>query len=267
MSAPWPGEIVVRSDAADVARAAAERIAEASARAVAERGEFSIALAGGTTPAATYALLASAPLRDTIAWSAWRVFFGDERWVAPDHPDSNFGMASRTLLSRVPIDAARVHPIPTDMPDAEQAAEAYERLLRANLGAAVGATPQLDMVLLGMGDDAHTASLFAGSPLLAERARAYGAALRPADASIRVSATPALICASREIAVIVTGSAKSAPIVRAWASAAATSDVPITLLHEARGSVTWFCDAAAATPPGGAVPATARFTTREACPK
>ncbi len=267
MNGPWPGEVVILADAEDVARAAAERIAVASARAVAERGTFSIALAGGTTPAATYSHLATAPLRDSVAWPAWRVFFGDERWVAHDHPDSNFAMASRTLLSRVPVNAAHVHPIPTDAPDAEAAAKNYGGVMRASVGVTVDAIPQLDMILLGMGDDAHTASLFPGSPLFADRDCAYGAARRPADASLRISATPALIQAARAIAVIVTGSAKSAPLARAWASAGVTHDLPITLLREARGSVSWFCDTAAATPAGGGASAAPRITTRKACPQ
>jgi len=89
VSARWPGEVAVFANADGVASAAAERIAELSRRAAAERGVFTIALAGGSTPAATYARLARAPFRDTVAWPAWQMFFGDERWVAPDHTDSN----------------------------------------------------------------------------------------------------------------------------------------------------------------------------------
>jgi len=263
VNAPWPGDVEVVADADAAALAAAERIAWHSARAVAARGRFTIALAGGKTPAAAYAHLARRPLRDTIAWPSWEVFFGDERWVPRDHPDSNFAMASRAFLAAVPLEAGRVHPIPTGAPSPDAAAAEYDSLMRSTFGAAAGATPRIDLVLLGMGEDGHTASLFPGSPLLAEGSRLFGAALRPGDGTHRVSAAPPLILAARTILVLVTGSAKRATLARAWDAGAAASDLPITLVRDARGGVAWICDSAAAPLASGAAALSRRVSGEE----
>src|SRR4051812_47573145 len=153
-------------DAAEsVARAAAERIAELSRESIEERGRFTVALSGGSTPRRVYELLAGEEFRESIDWPNVHVFFGDERMVPPDHAESNYRMASEALLSRVAIPTENVHRI-DGVGDAAANASAYEREIRGLFGDADW--PRLDQVMLGMGDDGHTASLFPGTDVLNE---------------------------------------------------------------------------------------------------
>src|SRR6059058_1968682 len=150
----------VFDDPEQVAREAAGLFVRLSIEAVSERGSFSVALSGGTTPRRIYELLASDDYCTQVSWPSVHVFFGDERTVAPDHPDSNYRMANEALLSLVPVPAENVHRM-NGVGDAAANASRYESELRASFGDA--AWPRLDLVMLGMGDDGHTASLFPGS--------------------------------------------------------------------------------------------------------
>lgn len=155
--------IEIVPDAPSVAQRAAERVTDAIAQAVAERGRCVIALSGGSTPRALHAVLAQEPLRSTISWHNLFVFWGDERCVLPSHPESNYQMARDTLLDHVPIPPHHIHRWPAEHPPA-QAAAAYAHTLRTVLGPDV---PRFDLILLGMGPDGHTASLFPGTDALA----------------------------------------------------------------------------------------------------
>ena len=148
--------------------AAAEIIVNLARESLQARGRFSVALAGGNTPKRTYQLLVER-YRDEIDWSRWQVIFGDERFVPSDDKRSNYRMAREALLAAAPIPADHVHPIPTDTPTVGDAADAYERTLRHVLAAGDTQPSAIDLVLLGVGPDGHTASLFPGSPVLAER--------------------------------------------------------------------------------------------------
>jgi 6-phosphogluconolactonase len=160
------GEIEVYADADALARAAAAHFVARAAEAIATHGRFVVALAGGSTPRATYALLASDKLAARVGWLRVHVLWGDGRCVPPDHRDSNYRMAREALLDKIPIPNANVHRIRGELPPA-QAAAAYE----SELESVLGAEGRFDLILLGMGDDGHTASLFPGTAALEEHTR------------------------------------------------------------------------------------------------
>ncbi|GAO02397.1 6-phosphogluconolactonase [Anaeromyxobacter sp. PSR-1] len=215
--APPPGTTLVRAaDPAGLARAAAEEVARRAGEAVAARGRFAVALAGGSTPRALYEVLAdpAAPWRGRVPWARTEVWFGDERCVPPDHPDSNYRMAREALLDRVA--PAAVHRIEGERPPAEAAAR-YEAALRRD-AEPDGAPPRLDLVLLGLGADGHTASLFPGSPALDERARWVAAPFVPAVGAHRVTLTLPVLERARAIAFLVSGAGKRAALGRLLAA-------------------------------------------------
>src|SRR3990170_208271 len=164
-------EVVVFPDPERLAEAAAERFARVAAEAVGRAGRFTVALAGGSTPRDLYARLAGEPYRSGVPWREIHVFWGDERCAPPDHPESNYRMAAETLLEHVPIPREQIHRMRGEDPDVERAAGDYEGQLRATFRLGAGQLPRLDLVLLGMGADGHTASLFPGSPALREVSR------------------------------------------------------------------------------------------------
>jgi 6-phosphogluconolactonase len=235
------GERVVRESPAAVAEAVAEWIATASERAFADHGGFSIALAGGSTPRLLYDVLASPQWHDTIDWPAWSVYFGDERACPADDPSSNYHLAQSTLLSKVPIDPRRVHRMPADHPDLDAAAAEYSDLLASTLPASAGGAPRLDVILLGLGENGHTASLFPGTPALAVTHRWATRGLADYEPYDRITLTYPAINAAAAVAFMVTGSAK-----RGALAATAAGGVPASRIRPDDGSLVWFLDAAAA---------------------
>ena len=234
----------------EVARAAAEEVALAASRAVAERGRFVVALAGGSTPRRLHALLAdaAAPFRARIPWDRTHVFFGDERPVAPVHPDSNYRMARETLLDHVPV--ASVHRIHGEEPGA---AEAYEDELRAFFGVPPGGPPpRLDLVLLGLGPDGHTASLFPGSEALDERVRWVVSPFVARLGTRRTTLTLPILDRAREVLFLVSGAEKAGALARAIAPAPGEEPVPAARVRPDGGGVVWIVDEAAASALGGA---------------
>ena len=164
-------EVRILQDAPTIARRAAEEFIKSANTAVKSKGSFSVALAGGSTPKALYSLLASDPLRGQLPWEKMHLFFGDERHVEPTHPDSNFRMATEAMISKVPLKPDQVHRIKAENPDTEQAAREYEKELRSHFKLADGEAPQFDLVLLGMGNEGHTLSLFPGTKALRDNGR------------------------------------------------------------------------------------------------
>jgi 6-phosphogluconolactonase len=249
-----PRGVVLRLSATadDLAAAAAREVLALLDAAIAWRGEAHLALSGGRTPGALHNALAEASFE---GWPFVHVWFGDERTVPPDHADSNYRMARETLLQTVPIPPAQVHRLAGEAEPAAAAA-AYDAELRALARAQQRAVPALDVLLLGMGGDAHTASLFPGSPLLADSPRpgvpdtAHGttgprlaAAVHvPAMQTWRLTLTPATIAAARAILVLVSGADKHAALARVLGSDIGVVDAPVTLLHDAPGDVAWFVD-------------------------
>jgi 6-phosphogluconolactonase len=222
-------QLIVAPGAAELALQAAEWLAREVSDAIAERGSCTLALSGGRTPEPVYRELAARP---GIDWSRVRVFFGDERAVPPDDPESNYLMVHKALLSQVPIAAAGVHRMEAERADREAAALEYERLLPG----------RLDVLLLGMGADGHTASLFPRSSALDERDRLVLPVLGAKPPTPRLTITPPVIEAARKVAVIATGEDKAATVARAIEGPFAPKSIPVQL---ARGG-TWFLDQAAA---------------------
>ena len=191
------------------------------------------------------ALLASLPFD---GWPFVHVWFGDERTVAPDHADSNYRMARETLLSLVPVPESQVHRMAGEQEPAAAAAD-YDADLRALAARQERAAPAFDVLLLGMGADAHTASLFPGSPLFNDRSAtpaACAAAVHvPALDTWRLTITPATIREARTVLVLVAGSDKHPALARVLGSAPSLQEAPVTLVHDLAGDVAWFVDRAA----------------------
>ncbi len=210
-----PREIQVFDDAAELARAAADEIASRIRRTWRESGRFTWALSGGSTPRALYRLLASEPYRESLPWHAIHFFWGDERHVPPDHPQSNFRMAREAMLDFVPVPAGnihRIHRIVAEEPDAEHAALLYEAELRSFFALAPGDWPRFDLVLLGLGEDGHTASLFPGSAAVRERERLVVAPWVEALKTLRITLTPPVFNHARCTLFLVTGGEKAAAV-------------------------------------------------------
>lgn len=224
--------VVVVPDARALARRAAERIVELTRAAVAARGACSVALAGGTTPRATYEVLATSALAAALPWAATLWFFGDERAVPPDHPESNYRAARETLFASRPEALERTRRMPADAADLELAARAYGELLPA----------PLDLLLLGIGEDGHTASLFPGSPALAERAARVVVVSGPKPPNPRLTITPPVIEGARELLVLASGAGKAEALARALEGPLDVTAVPAQLAR--RGS--WIVDRDAA---------------------
>ena len=205
-----------------------------SADSIAARGRFTVALAGGSTPAALYRLLASPPFADGIDWSRWHVFWGDERCVPPDHPDSNYGMARLTLLDHVPIPPSQVCRIVGEDPP-QQAAEAYA----ATLADALAPDGHLDLALLGIGDDGHTASLFPGTAALEERELTVAANWVPHLGAHRITLTLPTLIRARHVAVLATGADKADAVRRALVPRPGDATPPIALVDPVDGPAHW----------------------------
>jgi len=229
---------------------ASERAAGHVARALAERAAISpritLALSGGDTPRPLYARLASEPFRELIPWHRLHLFWGDERCVPPDDPASNFRMAEETLISRVPIPAENVHRMPAELSEPGHAADLYEAELRKFWIGTPGDWPRFDLVLLGIGADGHTASLFPGSSVLEETTRWVAAPYIDRLKSHRLTLTlPVFNCAD-EVCFLAAGDEK-APIVKAvTAGDRGSSPLPAQLIRPVSGRVTFFLDADAA---------------------
>src|SRR3984957_7365137 len=203
-----PGVLVCR-DPAEVAHAAARRFVDCAWQAIAREGRFDVALSGGSTPRELYRVLASQEFRGQIDWPRVQVFWGDERAVPPDDPESNYGMARRELLLRVPIPQANVHRMEAEDANIGRAAHHYEALLRRNLELDLNGFPIFHLVLLGMGVDGHTASLFPGPRLLRETSRWVSTPKVALLGQRRMTLTVPVLEASQRILFLVSGSEKA----------------------------------------------------------
>jgi 6-phosphogluconolactonase len=224
--------IYVHRDHVSACIAFAERIAVAARAAIAARGRFEVVLCGGSTPERTYRALADSTGSDEALWGVTHVYWGDERYVPHDDPASNVRMARGALLDRVKVKAENVHPIPTDCAEPDACAHAY-----------TGVFPEEpDLILLGMGSDGHTASLFPGSPLLDETVRLFAAATGPSEPRQRISATPVAIRRGRALCVLATGQSKAPALVDVFRLAGSVKRTPARLCADAE----WFVDRDAA---------------------
>lgn len=225
-------------DVADAVAAFVASLAEQRARA---NGRFAVALSGGSTPRALYRVLASPPYAGRIAWDLWEVFWSDERCVPPDHPDSNYLMSKETLLDQVGIPGDRIHRVQGELVPKVAAAQ-YEQALRCAFPTKL---PVFDLILLGLGDDGHTASLFPGTDALAEQTRLVVANWVPHLGTYRITFTFPLINAARAVAFLVTDASK-AEALRAVLVPHREKPRPAGLVRPASGTVHWFLNRCAA---------------------
>jgi 6-phosphogluconolactonase len=240
---PTPN-LQIFADANEVARAAALRFVELARASVEAQGRFSVALAGGSTPKRIYELLAGEDFAARCDWSSVHVFFGDERCVPPDHAESNYRMANESLLSRVPLPGENVHRLRGEG-DAVANARLYEDELRGYFGEDA-AWPEFDLVMLGMGDDGHTASLFPGTHALDARAAWVAANWVEKFESYRVTLTAPAINHARHVMFIVTGAGKAGPLHQVLRGAHDPHRLPAQLIQPRPGTLSWFLDEAAA---------------------
>jgi 6-phosphogluconolactonase len=227
-----------------VALAAAERFVQHAQKSITDHKLFSVALSGGNTPRRMYELLATDPFKARVEWSVVHIFFGDERLVAPDHPDSNYRLAREALLSRVPIPQDRVHPI-NGVGDAVTNARIYEGELRSCFSGSEW--PRFDLVLLGLGKDGHTASLFPGTNALAERRAWVVANWIEESRSDRITLTVPAINAAASVDFLVTGADKAQALAAVLEGPSDPEHLPAQLIKPESGLVTWLVDAQAAS--------------------
>lgn len=235
------GELQVFADAEAVARALAELIVDVGATAQADRGRFSLALAGGNTPRAAYALLAQDPFRSALSWSDVFVYFGDERCVPPGDEQSNYRMACETFLDAVGIPKTNVHRIQGEI-DPAKAAEAYAAELRTDLGD----PPRFDLVLLGMGADGHTASLFPGADPTTDDDALVRGVYSESQMMWRVTLTPRVLNAARVVAFAVEGVQKAATLAAVREGPYDPTHLPAQIVRPTGGRLVWLVDDLAA---------------------
>jgi len=228
--------LTVAPTAKDLARQAAEQVASAIDLALAERDRAQIALAGGTTPRATYERLGA----EHLPWERVDVLLSDERWVPAADPSSNARLLRESLMAQVPGHEARLHPVPTDLPSPALGAEAYAELLGR---LCPGNPPRLDLVLLGLGDDGHTASLFPGTTAVLEQQ--LKVCVGEGGGMPRITLTAPVLSAARRVIFLVSGASKRAALQRLLDPAEAPERTPARLVRP-RGEVVVLADAAAA---------------------
>ena len=241
-------ELKVCRDADHLAEKAAARIARAAAESIRHRGRFTLVLAGGSTPRKTYALLAAGDGETNIDWSRTSLFFGDERHVPRDDPRSNYRMAHESLLAIAPIATEQVLGVPIDSTTAEQCADEYAAALVKFFALPAGSMPIFDLILLGLGDDGHTASLFPGAAALrvTDRMATWsppGVLPPPVD---RITLTYPALNAARHVMFLVAGASK-AKALRDVIEGNATGDQrPAAGIRPEAGELTWLVDQSAA---------------------
>jgi len=222
--------------------AAIEKFIHLSNHAIHKRGIFSAALAGGGTPSPLYSRLAIPENQGRMDWSRIHLFWGDERHVPPDHADSNYRMVREQLLTKISIPEENVHRVPAEM-EVRMAAFSYEESLRNFFGSE---WPRFDLVILGMGEDGHTASLFPHSAGLNEKFRWFIANYAPDQSAWRLTLTKPAINAARQIHVLVSGAEKAHTVAEVLTGPVQPEDRPIQMIKPDKGEMVWMMDSEAA---------------------
>jgi 6-phosphogluconolactonase len=236
-----PGMLIAVPAADDVARESAARIAKAIREAIKARGKATIALSGGDTPKQTYLRLADEP---DIAWSSVDVFWVDERAVPPTDDRSNYRWAKECLIDRAKIPESRVHRMRADEADLDKAAREYEEVLRTNVLAGQGGVPSFDVIVLGVGDDGHTASLFPGQTTVDIQDHLV-VAVGKTEREARLTITAPVIEQTRTAFELAVGAKKTNALERVWAVSGSLHDTPARVIRNIRGSIHWIIDKAA----------------------
>src|SRR6267378_1453742 len=230
----------------EIARRAADEVVRIAGEAAAARGAFTIALSGGSTPKALYELLAENPaLRNSLPWDKMKVFFGDERHVAPGHADSNFQMASDAMLSKVPLRPDQVHRIKGEYPDTAQAAAEYEEVIQREFGLKAGEFPRFDLVLLGMGREGHTLSLFPGTKALHETQRIVTRNWVGKLYTERITLTAPAANNAANIIFMIAGADKACALKAVLEGPHEPEQLPAQMIQPSNGALTWLIDEAA----------------------
>ena len=241
-------KIQIVADAEAMSKAAAETLVQHIGKTLQTRDVYSIALSGGSTPRRLYALLADDPdLRRQIPWQQIHFFWGDERHVPPEHPDSNYRMADTALLSKVPIPATNIHRIRAEDPDAAKAAADYEQEIRRFFKIDSGQVPRFNCVLLGMGSDGHTASLFPGTAALAETKRLVVSNWVKKFQSYRMTLSLPVINNAAYILFLVAGREKAETLKAVLEGDSKTIQFPAHCIQPTQGKLTWLLDRPAAS--------------------
>lgn len=244
---PSVPDIRIYSDSQAVAEAAAEFILEMGREAVRAKGRFFLALSGGTTPETLYRVLASPAFTHRFDWTRATFFFSDERCVPPHDSRSNYALADKALFAPLHIPPSQIYRMAGESGEPQAAASEYEQQLRLATNTVPSVPPSLDLILLGLGEDGHTASLFPGSPTLRDHRRAIAATQSPKDPPHRLTMTLAAINKASVVLFLITGSGK-AEVVRAILDpkTEAEQQFPASLVKPEKGRVIWFLDQAAA---------------------
>lgn len=249
-------ELVVCNNYHQLANEIAKRVLELSRTAIKNHGEFKIALSGGSTPKGLYLRMGETDLRTEFKWQAFHFFWGDERFVPITDIRSNYRMAAETLLTKCDIPVEHIHPIKTKDITPEQSANLYEQDLKSYFNLKKDEFPEFDLILLGLGHDGHTASLFPGNPALAEKERLAVAVSDPEVEEPRITLTLPVINHAKHIICMVSG-AEKAGILNAVIGESARKDhtLPAQLIQPEKGTLSWYVDKAAMSMLASKIPA------------
>jgi 6-phosphogluconolactonase len=245
MKGAYQGELLELGSAEQLANAAAELFVNLAAEATNAPGRFRVALSGGTTPRRVYELLATDSFRDRVDWKGVELFWGDERYVPPEDRDSNYRMTREALLRHVPMPAENIHRVPTEISPPDAAAAAYENEIRQRFGDSIG-VPRFDLVLLGLGTNGHTASLFPQSPTLHETKKLVVADFVSEVNVWRLTMTVPLLNRGRTVAFLVSGQEKAQVLRDVLRGPRNTERLPAQLIAP-EGKLLWLVDNAAAS--------------------
>jgi 6-phosphogluconolactonase len=238
-------DVRVFPDKQEINRAAAAEFVARALEAVGRSGSFTVALAGGSTPKSVYTLLGDNPESQRLPWGKMQFFFGDERHVPPTHPDSNYRMAEESLFCKVPVNEDQLFRVKGENPDADQAAAEYERTLRDCFQLSDGQLPRFDLILLGMGPDGHTASLFPGTQALRQTQRLVVANWVEKFKTHRITFTAPVINNAACVIFMVSGEEKREALRAVLHGDAPAEQFPAKLVHPTQGELIWLVDEAA----------------------
>jgi 6-phosphogluconolactonase len=240
-------EVRILADANSIAQTAAAEFLQAARESVGEKGSFSVALAGGSTPKTLYGLLASNPLLQAkVPWGKIQFFFGDERHVPSDHAESNFRMAKEAMFNKAPIDPKQVHRIKGEKRNTAEAAAEYENDLRVSFGLAADQLPGFDLVLLGMGPEGHTASLFPGTKALKEERRLIVSNWVGKLYTDRLTLTPPVLNNAARVIFMAHGEEKAPALKAVLEGPFEPEQLPAQIIQPKQGKVLWLVDPSAA---------------------
>ncbi len=237
-------EIVLCRDIGEIAMRAAESLVDIAESSISERGRFAVALSGGSTPGPLYELLAGGGFRWRIDWGKVLLFWGDERCVGPEDDRSNYRMVRESLIKYIDIPPGNIHRIKGE--ECPGSAESYGDDIKRTFGLEAGELPVFDLILLGMGEDGHTASLFPESPVLKESDRLAAMVHRPGSDLPRITLTPPVICNGRNISVLVSGEKKAGTLYEVLIGEIVPEKYPAQIVRLSKGGVKWFVDVKAA---------------------